>query len=176
MSSLPLKAMQIGSTKATLIQISLWAVMAALVCVATLLIRIPNPMGGYFNVGDVIVFVSALTFGPIVGGVAGGIGSSLADLVGFPVFAIPTLLIKGVEGFLAGLITNKKSVFRDVLAVIVAGVEMIVGYFITELYLWGIGDALLEIPGNIGQIVIGGLVGIPVAVIIRKRLPEILKS
>lgn len=168
--------MQADSTKARLIQISLWAVMAALVCIATLLIRIPNPMGGYFNIGDVMIFVSALTFGPIVGGVAGGIGSSLADLIGFPVFAIPTLLIKGTEGLLAGLINNKKSIVRDIIAVTVAGVEMIAGYFITEFYLWGIGDALLEIPGNIGQIVIGGLIGIPIAVILRKRLPEIMKS
>lgn len=168
--------MQTDSTKTTLIQISLWAVMSALVCVATLLIRIPNPMGGYFNIGDVMVFVSALTFGPIVGGVAGGIGSSLADLIGFPVFVVPTLVIKGVEGFLAGLITNKKSIFRDILAVTAAGVEMVIGYFMVEVYLWGIGDAILEIPGNIGQIVIGGLVGIPIAVILRKRLPEILRS
>lgn len=168
--------MQINSTKGTLIQISLWAAMAALVCVATLLIRIPNPMGGYFNVGDVMVFVSALTFGPVVGGVAGGIGSSLADIIGFPVFAIPTLLIKGAEGFLAGFITNKKSVFRDVFAVIVAGVEMIIGYFIVEIYLWGLEAALLEIPGNIGQIAIGGLVGIPIAVVLRKRLPQIIRS
>jgi len=168
--------MQINSTKGTLIQISLWAVMAALVCVATLLIRIPNPMGGYFNVGDVMVFVSALTFGPVVGGVAGGIGSSLADIIGFPVFAIPTLLIKGAEGFLAGFITNKKSVFRDIFAVVVAGVEMIIGYFIVEIYLWGLEAALLEIPGNIGQIAIGGLIGIPIAVVLRKRLPQIIRS
>ncbi len=168
--------MSTSSAERTLVQISLWAVMAALVCVATLIIRIPNPMGGYFNIGDVMVFVAALTFGPIVGGVAGGIGSSLADLIGFPVFVIPTLFIKGIEGFLAGLISNKKTIFRDVLAVTIAGTEMIVGYFITEIYLWGIGDALLEIPGNIGQIAIGGIVGIPIAVILRKRLPEIMKS
>jgi len=133
-------------------------------------------MGGYFNVGDVMVFVSALTFGPVVGGVAGGIGSSLADIIGFPVFAIPTLLIKGAEGFLAGFITNKKSVFRDIFAVIVAGVEMIIGYFIVEIYLWGLEAALLEIPGNIGQIAIGGLIGIPIAVVLRKRLPQIIRS
>lgn len=168
--------MKINSTKRTLVQISLWAIMAAMVCVATLIIRIPNPMGGYFNIGDVMIFVSALTFGPIVGGVAGGIGSSLADLIGFPVFVIPTLFIKGLEGFLAGFITNKKSIFRDALAVVVAGVEMIVGYFIVEIYLWGIGDALLEIPINIGQIAIGGFIGIPIAVVLRKRLPQIVKG
>jgi uncharacterized membrane protein len=150
--------------------------MAALVCVTTLFIRIPNPMGGYFNVGDVAIFVTALTLGPLTGGVAGGLGSSLADLIGFPVFAPFTLIIKGLEGFIAGLITNKKGVLRDVLAVVVAGIEMIVGYFIAETYLWGVGEALLEVPGNIGQIAVGGLLGIPIAVILRKRLQEIIRA
>lgn len=158
-----------------LIQISLSAVMAALVSVATLIIRVPNPMGGYFNFGDVMIFVSALTFGPIIGGIAGGIGSAIADMLGFPVFVIPTLIIKGLEGFLAGLIADRKSVFRDILAVVVAGSEMIVGYFLVELYplQWGLGGALAEVPPNIAQIVIGGLVGIPVAKIVRRRLPEV---
>jgi len=160
-----------------LVQTSLIPVMAALVTVGTLIIRIPNPMGGYFNVGDVMIFVCALNFHPIIGGLAGGIGSSIADIIGFPVFAIPTLVVKGLEGFLASLITNKKNVFRDVLAVVVAGSEMIIGYFLVELYAlqWGLGGALAEVPGNIAQIVIGGLVGIPVALVLRRRLPEILK-
>lgn len=159
--------------KGTLVQISLYAIMAALVCIGTLLVRIPNPMGGYFNFGDVLVFISALTFGPAVGGVAGGIGSALADIIGFPVFALPTLCIKGLEGVLAGFITNRKTISRDILAVALAGTEMIVGYFLVEIYLWGIGSALLEIPGNIAQIVIGGLVGIPIAIVLRRRLSAI---
>jgi len=160
-----------------LVQIPLIPLMAALVTVGTLIIRVPNPMGGYFNVGDVMIFVCALTLNPIIGGFAGGVGSAIADIIGFPVFAIPTLIIKGLEGFLAGLITNKKNVFRDVLAVVVAGSEMIIGYFLVELYVlqWGLGGALAEVPGNIAQIVIGGIVGIPIALVLRRRLPEILK-
>lgn len=158
-----------------LVQISLTAIMAALVTVGTLIIRIPNPMGGYFNVGDVMIFVCALTFNPVISGFAGGIGSAIADIIGFPVFAIPTLIIKGLEGFIAGLISNKKNVSRDVLAIVVAGSEMIIGYFLVELYLWGLGGALAEVPGNIAQILIGGLVGIPIAFILRRRLPENLK-
>jgi uncharacterized membrane protein len=152
--------------------------MTALVAGGTLMIRIPNPMGGYFNVGDVLIFVSALTFGPLVGGFAGGVGSAIADIIGFPLFAVPTLIIKGLEGFIAGLIADKRRVFRDVLAVCVAGSEMIIGYFLVELYpplAWGLGGALAEVPGNVAQIVIGGVVGIPVALVLRRRLPEILK-
>ena len=152
------------------------AVMSALVAVGTLIVRIPNPMGGYFNVGDVMIFVAALTFSPLVGGVAGGLGSAIADLIGFPVFALPTLVIKGLEGLIAGVITNKKNVYRDVLAVVVAGTEMVIGYFLIELYLYGLVGALGEVPANIAQIAIGGIVGIPIALVLRRRLPEILRD
>jgi len=159
------------------VQISLASIMTALVAVATLLVRIPNPMGGYFNFGDVMIFIVALAFKPAIGGFAGGVGSAIADFIGFPIFVIPTLIIKGLEGLLAGLIADKKSVFRDAVAVVVAGCEMILGYFFVELYIlqWGWGGALAELPGNVAQIVIGGIVGIPIAYVIRKRLPEILK-
>ena len=165
---------QLVKKQKAVIQLSLMAVMSALVTAGTLIVRIPNPMGGYFNLGDVMIFVAALTFNPLIGGVAGGLGSAIADIIGFPLFAIPTLVIKGLEGLLASLITNKKNVYRDILAVVVAGAEMVIGYFLVELYLWGIGGALAEVPANIAQIAIGGLVGIPIALVLRRRLPEIL--
>ena len=159
------------------IQLSLMAVMSALVTVGTLIVQIPNGMGGYFNVGDVMIFVAALTFNPLVGGVAGGLGSAIADMaMGYPVFALPTFIIKGLEGLFTGLITNKKSVYRDVFAVIVAGSEMVIGYFLVEVYLWGLGGAVAEVPANMAQIAIGGLVGIPLAIVLRRRLPELLRD
>jgi len=160
------------------IQLSLMAVMSALVAVGTLIIRIPNPMGGYFNVGDVMIFVTALTFNPLIGGVAGGLGSAIADIIGFPSFAIPTLVIKGLEGLLASLMSDKKKVYRDVLAVVVAGVVMVLGYFTVEFFVfqWGLGGALAEVPANIAQVTIGGIVGIPIALVLRRRLPEILRD
>jgi uncharacterized membrane protein len=169
---------QVVKKQKAVIQLSLMAIMSALVAVGTLIVRIPNPMGGYFNVGDVMIFVTALTFNLLIGGVAGGLGSAIADIIGFPLFAIPTLVIKGLEGLLASLITNKKNVFRDVLAVVAAGTEMVIGYFVVELFVlqWGLGGALAEVPANIAQVTIGGLVGIPIALILRRRLPEILRG
>ena len=164
-------------TEVFLVQTSLIAIMSALVAVATLIFRIPNPMGGYFNLGDVAIFIVALTFNPAVGGLASGIGSAIADLIGFPAFAIPTLIIKGLEGFLASLVSGRKSLLRDIITVVVAGGEMILGYFLVELlvFQWGWAGALAEVPGNVTQIVIGGVVGIPIAYVVRRRLPEILK-
>ncbi len=142
--------------------------------VATFLVQIPNPAThGYINFGDIMIFVSALTFGPVVGGFAGSVGSAISDIAGgFGNFALFTFVIKGIEGLLAGLISNKSSMIRDTLAVLLAGLEMISGYFITEVYLYGTPAALTEVPGNVSQIVVGGIVAIPIALVLRKRLPE----
>ena len=125
-----------------------------------------------------MVFVCALTFNPPISGFAGGVGSAISDAIGFPLFVLPTLIIKGLEGLLAGVITNKKNVYRDIIAVIIAGSEMVLGYLFVETYVlqWGLGAALVEAPGNIAQIAIGGFIGIPIALVLRRRMPEILKD
>ena len=161
-----------------LLQAVFSGVFAALVAVATVFVQIPNPpTRGYINFGDIMIFVSALTFGPVVGGFAGSIGSSIADIAsGFAYFAPFTFVIKGVEGALAGLISNRKSIRRDIIAVVFAGAEMVTGYFLAEFFPLQFGwAALTEVPGNISQILVGALVGVPTAIIIRRRLAQLGK-
>ena len=152
------------------------AIMAALVCVATMLIQFPIPATqGFFNVGDAMVMVAALTFGPIVGAIAGGLGSSLADFLGGWYVWVPfTLIIKGVEGLLAGWILNMggddQSSLRLVLAWMVGGLEMVAGYFLVQVYMYGFGAALVEAPFNFVQMAVGGIVGIPVSLALKQRL------
>lgn len=63
--------------------------------------------GGYFNVGEIMVYTAAILMGPIVGGFAGGVGSMLADIsLGYTVFAPGTLVIKGLEGFIVGYLAQ----------------------------------------------------------------------
>jgi len=152
--------------------------MAALVCVATMLIRLPIPATqGYFNVGDSMIFVSALTFGPLVGTFAGGVGSALADVLGgYGYFAPYTLIIKGIEGALAGAISRRMERFGPIVGSIVGGTEMVLGYFVTEYFLYGLGAALAEIPLNLVQFIAGVLVGIPISHVIKRRLPIFLET
>ncbi len=84
--------------------VSLTAIMGALCCIVTMMFQIYVPATyGYFNLGEIAVFISALLFGPVVGAIAGGVGSMTADiLLGFPVYAPATLIIKGLEGFVVG--------------------------------------------------------------------------
>ena len=161
------------------LRLALAGVMAALVAVSTFFVQIPIPQtGGYLNFGDIMIFVSALMFGPIVGGLAGSIGSALSDVVGgYGLFAPFTFIIKGAEGAIAGVISNRISIRRDVLAVVFAGSEMVIGYFLAEFFPIQLGwAALAEVPGNILQVTIGAIVGIPIAIMLRKRLPETLNK
>ena len=57
------------------------AMLMALCCVATLVIKIPTVTGGYLNAGDIVVVLAALLAGPLYGGVAAGFGSGLADVI-----------------------------------------------------------------------------------------------
>ena len=81
------------------------ALLAALVCVATMVVQIPSPMQGYVNLGDCFVLLSGWLLGPWWGGAAGGIGSMLADLVlGYGHYAPGTLIIKGLMALVGALI------------------------------------------------------------------------
>jgi uncharacterized membrane protein len=87
--------------------LSIAALMTALVAVLTVSFQIAVPATqGYFNLGEVGVYITALLFGPIIGGVAGGVGSMIADLAtGYVLYAPGTLLIKGFEGFAVGYLS-----------------------------------------------------------------------
>jgi uncharacterized membrane protein len=90
------------------------AIMTALVTIATMLIQIPIPATkGVFNIGDSMVYVSGLLFGPYVGAFSGGVGSMLSDMLsGYAIYAPATLVIKGTEGFVVGLFSRRLSVGR----------------------------------------------------------------
>ena len=87
-------------------RLTLAALSIALVTLATMAVRIPNPATqGYINLGDALLFTLALVFGWRIGGLAGGVGSALADaLGGYFIWAPWTLVIKGIEGVLVGTI------------------------------------------------------------------------
>ena len=78
------------------------AMLAALVCVTTRIVKIPSPFQGYLNLGDCIVLFCGWVLSPVYGFFAAGIGSALADLFsGYLVYAPATFLIKGVMALIA---------------------------------------------------------------------------
>ena len=78
------------------------ALMASLVCVATMLIKIPSPLKGYINLGDCVVLVSGWMLPPTYGFLAAGLGSALADVFsGYAMYAPATFVIKGLMAVIA---------------------------------------------------------------------------
>jgi uncharacterized membrane protein len=164
------------SYKSRILQLTLTAVFAGLVAATTMMIRFPIPAtSGYFNIGDAMIFIAALLFGPVVGGLAGGVGSAIADMIGYPMFVPYTLVIKGIEGWLVGKIA-RKTPRSDWVACVLGGGEMVLGYFVVEVLLFGIGAALEELPFNVFQIVAGLAIGPAIALLLRRRLPSILSQ
>ena len=137
----------------------LTALLSALTCVATMVLVIPSPSGGYMNLGDAVVLLGACLLGPVYGAVAGGIGAALADLLaGFPMYVPATLIIKAGMGVLAGCLYRKLR--GKPWAVAVCGVAaecvMVVGYWLYDGFLMGsLAGSAVGIPANLTQAVFG---------------------
>ena len=137
------------------------ALLAALVAVATLVLRIPMPATeGYINVGDAVIVAGALLLGGWSAGLAGGIGSALADGLGGYAHWVPfTLFIKGGEGLVIGVLYQWfKPDSAEPMGILLAGLLasvgllcMVIGYFVVEIFLYSMGPALASLPGNLLQ-------------------------
>ena len=113
-------------------KVAICGLMAAFVFVATQ-IRIPTAIG-YINLGDGVILISSFILGPIAFFPA-AIGSALSDLIaGYAQYIIPTFLIKGLMGYVAGVSLRKVkvTVVKKVIIGIIAEIIMIAGYFIFE--------------------------------------------
>jgi len=152
------------------------ALFIALTLVATMFINIKLPImgnGGLIHLGNVPLFIAAFVFGRKTGAIAGAFGMGLFDLIsGWAVWAPFTFIIVGLMGYLAGLMAEKmpgKKVIVYSLAVIVAMLIKIVGYYFAEVVLYGNWiQPFGSIPGNIMQVVLAGLIVIPLAGRIKK--------
>ena len=62
----------------------------------------------------------------------------------------------------------------EVIAVLTGGAEMVIGYFLYEQLVLGVA-AIVEIPINIGQMMIGAVVAIPIVRAVRTRIPQAVR-
>ncbi len=136
--------------------------LTALVCAATMVIRIPTPNGGYVNIGDALVLLSGWALGPVYGFFAAGVGSALADLLwGYGAYVPGTLLVKGCMGLVAALSLQKGGKLSLLLGGVLAELVMVGGYFLYESTLLGYGmAAAASIPGNAVQGAVGLVLGL----------------
>ncbi|SDW90363.1 ECF transporter S component [Tepidimicrobium xylanilyticum] len=139
-----------------------YSVLMALTVVMTMVIHIPTiGTNGYLNLGDMVVFLAAFVLGKKGGFIVGGLGSALADLLlGYSHYALITLIVKGLEGYIAGgLLEREIGKRKPIIATSVAGIFMAFGYFVPEIFLYGKG-AIATLPGNIMQGLLGAITSV----------------
>ncbi len=233
-------------------ELAAMGVFTAFVAAATMVVSAYVAVtGGYFNVGETMVYTAALLMGPVVGAFAGGVGSMIADVaLGYTVFAPGTLVIKGLEGFIVGYLAQYRfnspsrtrvtllaltaglilalviwwggtsfftgdieftlgvapsimtltfavpelfwialavtaflavaaaGIYLDpqiswlVFVILIGGAEMVTGYYLYEVLILGEVLATAEILVNVGQVMVGLIVSIPLTRSITRLMPR----
>ncbi len=153
-------------------KLTLAGVMAAMICVLTIFPHIPLG-AGYIHLGDGLILLAVMLLGTF-SIPAAAIGSMLADLLVYPVYAPITLVVKGLMAATACLIYRKGDRRRTVLAFIAAEAVMVLGYFVYE-WIAVPEFAVADIPGNLIQAVAGVCVGLVLTAVV-PRLESLTKS
>jgi uncharacterized membrane protein len=133
------------------------SMLAALIFVFTYLIKIPvNASGAYMNIGDCVIYCSGLLVGGPWAAAAAGIGSALSDLLlGFPVYAPATLVIKGAMGLVCAVLMKKGGFGRFAWVSVLGGAIMVAGYALFEWIFFGWTYAVGTVSFNLIQWVAG---------------------
>lgn len=120
-------------------------ILSAVILLATWIIKFPIPGGyGYVNFGDGAIFAAAVVLGPFAA-ICAALGSLLADLLaGFPHYMLPTLVIKGIMGLVAGFVFQKSPKMTwpwQMGLFLVCEIIMVGGYFVAEIVMYGLAAA-----------------------------------
>ena len=154
--------------------IVLSALMAALACVATMIIKIPSPMKGYLNLGDCVVLAAGWLLPGGYAFFAAALGSALADLFsGYIIYAPATFVIKGAMALIAFVclklkIGGKNKLISQLIGGVLAEITMVAGYFIFEGFLYGFGPSAANIPANGVQGIAGLILGVMLVKVFEK--------
>lgn len=151
--------------------IVLGGLFAALVLGATL-IRIAPTDKAYFHLGEAVIFATAITFGRWYGGVAGALGSALADLLGgYAVWAPITLVVKGIEGYVVGTIGHGKKPPQQFIAMLIGALILIAGYGAAAYFIFGVAALPTELIGDAIQGTAGIVIGYFASRLLQRALP-----
>ena len=149
-------------------------IMAAIVYIATYLIQIPVGSKAVFHAGDSMVYLAAILLGKKKGVIAAALGMTIFDLTTPWFYWAPfTLVVKGGMAYLTAVIAYRKgykgdNLLNNLFAVIVAGVWMVVGYLLSGFVVYTLTSnnamlAFMDVPANIGQVIVGIALGLPLS-------------
>lgn len=138
--------------------LAITALMIALVFVGTFSIRFPNPAtGGYFHMGDSMIFTGVIILGKRNGSIAGALGGALADLLcGATIWIVPTLFIKFIMAWIMTTIIEQN--INPIIGALLGGIFQIIAYTIAEAVLFTWPAALGALLGLTMQTLIGFII------------------
>ncbi len=152
-------------------KIAYGGILTGLVLVSTMFLQIPNGLGGYINLGDGVIFASAILLGPFAG-IVGALGAAMADfLLSYGVYVPATFAIKGIMGFTAGMMLRSRkgdSYLFKALIFLICEIIMVGGYFCFETVLYGFSVSVPSLMPNVVQGVAGIAVGLALTPIMYK--------
>lgn len=159
----------IRNRKKTLRLIAFCGITAAFVFLGTQL-RIPTAIG-YINLGDAVILIASYVIGPAAFFPA-AIGSAIADLIaGYPMYILPTFVIKGLMGLAAGFIMkhpeHRPHLVKRLLAGVAAEIIMVIGYFAVEVFLYDVAAAAASVPFNLIQAAAALMIAVPVTYLLK---------
>ena len=131
-----------------------------------MIIKIPSPLKGYLNLGDCVVLLAGWVLSPAYCFAAAGIGSALADVLsGYVIYAPATLIIKGVMAIIAHFCfktmhTKAGCLPSRIIGGAAAEIEMVLGYFVFEGFIYGFAPSVVNIPANAVQGLAGLVIGL----------------
>ena len=131
------------NSKERVTRLTLSAMLAALVFVATSFFKLPvSVTQGYIHLGDGFILLGAMLLGsPAI--IAAALGSALADLLGgYTVYILPTFIITGAVAAVAvWAFASERPMWVRLLGAVVAEAVMVAGYFVAEWLVLGYGLA-----------------------------------
>lgn len=156
-------------------KITMAAILAVLVCIATMIIKIPSPLKGYINLGDCVVLLSGWILPLPYGFLAAGLGSALADVFsGYIIYAPATFVIKGLMAVVAycvfkGASLRLNKIVSRITSAVLAEIVMVSGYYIFEGFMYGFIPSAVNIVPNAVQGIAGIIIGAILIQIFEKR-------
>jgi uncharacterized repeat protein (TIGR04002 family) len=121
-------------------------VFAAVIFVSTYLLHIPIGSSGYIHPGDTFIYLSACILPTPYAAVAAAIGAAFSDGLAAPIYIPATLVIKAVLTLFFTYKSEKIINKRSVIAIFLAGITGLLGYFLWEWICFGLYPAALNVP------------------------------
>lgn len=148
------------------------ALFSAMITVMTAYIcHIPfGNSGGYFHLGDSLIYIMAASLPKPYAVTAAIIGAGLADFLTAPLWVIPTIIIKALICITISCKSAKLICTRNIISVFINIFITVGGYYLAEAIIFNsFLSPIYSIVGNLTQAILSGILFIIIGLLIDKK-------